>query len=56
MAVNNKYSVIVIDIKTGHRMTYHTSDKKEQTQFANYYRSKNSARMKKYDVKTKTLK
>jgi len=42
------YQVTVIDLKSGHKMSYNSQEREDATRFANYYRRKNSA--KKYEV------
>jgi len=42
------YHVTVINLKSGHKMSFTSKGKEDATRFANYYRRKNSA--KKYEV------
>ena len=42
------YQVTVIDLKSGHKMSFTSKDKEDTTRFAAYYRRKNQA--KKYEV------
>ena len=50
-----KYVVKVIETKSKHEMTFFAQEKKDAVDFANYYRSKNSTKDKKYEVKMKSL-
>lgn len=50
-----RYIVLVETLSNNHEMQGVFQDKKDATSFANYYRRKNTAKVKKYKVKMSSI-